>query len=78
MGWAGHVAKMGEMRIEHKILVGKPEGKTAYGRLTLSWEGNIRMNFMEIGWEVVNLKHVAQDMDQWRTLVNTEMNFRFP
>jgi hypothetical protein len=27
MGWAGHVARMGERRGEYKVLVGKPEGK---------------------------------------------------
>jgi len=27
-GWASHVARMGEMRIAHKFMVGKSEGKT--------------------------------------------------
>jgi hypothetical protein len=27
MRWAWHVARMGEMKNEYKILVGKPEGK---------------------------------------------------
>jgi hypothetical protein len=27
MRWAGHVARMGEMRNKYTILVGKPEGK---------------------------------------------------
>jgi hypothetical protein len=27
MRWAGHVAHMGEGRVEHRVLVGKPEGK---------------------------------------------------
>jgi hypothetical protein len=30
----------------------------------------------EIGWEGVNLVHVAQDGGQWRALVNTVMKFR--
>jgi hypothetical protein len=25
--WTGHVARMGEMRNEYRILVGKPEGR---------------------------------------------------
>jgi len=29
MKWTGYVACVGEMRSEHKILVGKPEGKRA-------------------------------------------------
>ena len=28
MRWAGHVARMGEGRGVHRVLVGKPEGKT--------------------------------------------------
>jgi hypothetical protein len=28
MRWAGHVAPMGESRGAHRLLVGKPEGKT--------------------------------------------------
>jgi hypothetical protein len=27
MMWAGHVARMGEERKVHRVLVGKPEGK---------------------------------------------------
>ena len=31
MRWAGHVARMGEGRGVHKVLVGKPEGKRPLG-----------------------------------------------
>jgi hypothetical protein len=31
MRWAGHVARMGENRGVHRVLVGKPEGKVAIG-----------------------------------------------
>jgi hypothetical protein len=27
IGWAGHVARMGDKRNAYKVLVGKPEGK---------------------------------------------------
>ena len=43
MRWAGHVARMGEGRGVHKVLVGKPEGKRplgdpdADGRIILRW-----------------------------------------
>jgi hypothetical protein len=33
IGWAGHVACMGAMRIEYKIIVRKPAGKTQLGKL---------------------------------------------
>jgi hypothetical protein len=32
MRWAGHVARMGEGRGVHRVLVGKPEGKSPLGR----------------------------------------------
>jgi hypothetical protein len=42
------------------------------------WEDNIRMNLRKIGWEGVNLMHLAQDRDQWRAVVNTIMNLWVP
>jgi hypothetical protein len=50
MGWAGHVARMGEERGVHRVLVGKPEGKRPLGRPRHRWEDNIKM-FRK--WEVV-------------------------
>jgi hypothetical protein len=41
-------------------------------------EDNIRTDLREIGWEIVNWVHVAQDNDQWRALENTVMNLRVP
>ena len=32
MRWTGHVARMGEERGVHRVLVGKPEGKRPLGR----------------------------------------------
>jgi hypothetical protein len=32
MRWVGHVARMGEGRDVHRVLVGKPEGKRSMGR----------------------------------------------
>ena len=31
MRWAGHVAHMREVRVVHRVLVGKPEGKRTIG-----------------------------------------------
>ena len=36
--WAGHVARMGEGRGMHRVLVGKPEGKRSVGRPIRRWE----------------------------------------
>jgi hypothetical protein len=78
MRWAGHVARMGEKRNAYGILVGKPEGKRPLGRLRRRWVDNIKINLREIGWDGMDWIDVAQDRDQWRALVNTVMNLRFP
>jgi hypothetical protein len=36
------------------------------------------MNLIEIGWEGVDWVYLAQDMDQWRSVVNTVINLCFP
>jgi len=44
MRWAGHVARMGEGRGVHRVLVGKPEGKRPLGRPRRRREDNIKMD----------------------------------
>jgi hypothetical protein len=78
MRWAGHVARMGEMKNAYKILVGKSEVKIPLGRPRRRWKDNIRMNLREIVWEVVGWIHLSQDRDQWRAVVNTIMNLWVP
>jgi hypothetical protein len=36
------------------------------------------MDLREIGWDGVDWVNLAQDRDQWRTLVNVVMNLRVP
>jgi hypothetical protein len=74
--WVGHVAHMGELRNAYSILDGKPEGKMPLGRPRHGWEDNFRVDLMDMGWEVVDWKYLAQDRDQWRPLVNMVMNLR--
>jgi hypothetical protein len=50
MWWAGHVARMGEGRGAHRILVGRPEGRRPLGRPWRRWEDNIKMDLQEVGW----------------------------
>jgi hypothetical protein len=64
------------MRNVYEVLAGKPEGRRPFERPRRNWEDNIRMDLKEIGWGVVDWIHLSQDMDQWRTLVNTLMNLR--
>jgi len=59
-------------------LVGKHEGKKQCGRPRRRWEENIKMGPREIGWEVVDRMHPAQNRDQRQAIVNTVMNFRVP
>jgi hypothetical protein len=76
MRWAGHVARMGEKRNAYRILVGKPEGKRPLGRPRHRWMDNMKMDLREVGWDVVCWIDMAQDGDQWRSLVNTILNLR--
>ena len=41
MGWAVHVARMGERRGVYRVLGGKPEGKRPLGRPRPRWEDSI-------------------------------------
>jgi hypothetical protein len=64
------------MRSAYKILVGKLERKRPLVKPGRRWKCNIRMDLREIRWEGAGWIHLAQDKDQWRTLVNTLTNFR--
>jgi len=77
MRWAGHVARMGEGRCVHRVLVGKPEGKRPLGRPRRRWEDNIKMDLREVGGGE-DWMELAQDRDRWWALVNTVMNFLVP
>jgi hypothetical protein len=78
MRWAGHVARMGEERSVHRVLVGKPEGKRPVGRPRRRWEDNIKMYLQEVGGSCGDWMDLARDRDRWRALVSTVMNFRVP
>jgi hypothetical protein len=46
-------------------LIGKLEGKRAFRRPRHRWEGNIKIDLNEIGWEYVDWIHVIHDRDRW-------------
>jgi hypothetical protein len=69
---------MGKKRNAYRILVGKPVGKRPLARPRRRWEDNIKMDLRDIGWSGMDWADLAQDRDQWRTLVNTEMNLWVP
>ena len=76
MRWTGHVARMGEDRGVHRVLVGKPEGKRLLGRPRRRWEDNIKME--EVGGGRGDWMELVQDRDRWRALVGTVRDFRVP
>jgi hypothetical protein len=78
MRWAGHVARMREVRGAYNILVGRPEGRRPLGRPRCRWEDNIKMDLREIVFGDVDWINLAQDRDRWRALVFTVMNLRVP
>jgi hypothetical protein len=78
MRWAGNVARMGEDRGVHRVLVGKPEGKRLSGRPIRRKEDNIKMDIQEVEVGHGDWMELAQDRDRWRSLVGTVRNFRVP
>ena len=76
--WAGHVARMGERRGVHRVLVGRPEEKRQLGRRRLRCGDNIKMDLQEVGCGDLDWIELAQDSDRWRALVNAVMNLQFP
>jgi len=48
MRWAGHLARMGEDRGVHRLLVGKPEGKRPLGRPRRRWGIILRWIFRKL------------------------------
>jgi hypothetical protein len=55
----------------YKTLVGKPEGKGQNRRPRCRWDGNIKVNLKEIGWEGVDSINLVDDKDQWLAVLNT-------
>jgi hypothetical protein len=78
MRWAGHMARMGEVRSAYNILAGKPEGRRPLVRPGRRWDDNIKMDLGEIRFGDVDWIHLSQDRDRWRALVNTVMSLRIP
>jgi hypothetical protein len=76
MGWA--CSTNGENRKAYTILVGNLEEKRPLGRPIRRWVDSIKIDLREIEWDDVDWIDMAQDRDQWRTLVNTILNLRVP
>jgi hypothetical protein len=71
-------SRNGEKRNAYRILVGKPKRKRPLGIPRLGGWTILRWILREIGWDGGDWIDVAQGWDQWRGLVNTVLNLRFP
>jgi hypothetical protein len=74
----GTCGTQGERRGVYRVLVGSPVGERPLGRPRLRWEYNIKLDLREIRVNGENWIQLAQDRVQWRTFMNTVMNFRVP
>jgi hypothetical protein len=74
MRWAGHVARMGRRGMH--IGYWWETQKRPLGSPRCRWVDNIKIDFGEISWDVMNWIDLAQNRDQWRALVNMVINLR--
>jgi hypothetical protein len=56
---------MGDESGVDRFLVGRPEGKRTLGKPRRRWEDNIKIDLREVGIDVANWIHLAQDRVQW-------------
>ena len=68
MRWAGHVARMGQGRGVHRVLVGRSEGKRPLERPRRRWGDNIKMDLQEVGGGCEDWMELAQNRDRWRAV----------
>lgn len=54
------------------------KGKYHLGMRRRGWDGNIEMDLREIRYEHVDWIHLLKDRVQWRGLMSTKMDLRFP
>jgi hypothetical protein len=72
------VARMGEERGVHRVLVEKAEGKWPLGRPRRRWGDKIKMELREVGGGVGDWMELAQARDRWRACVSTVNNLQVP
>ena len=63
------MARMGDGRGVHRVLVGKPEGKRPLEKPRRRWEDNIKMDLQEVGGGCGHWMELAPDRDRWRAPV---------
>jgi acyl-coenzyme A thioesterase PaaI-like protein len=78
MRWAGHVARIGQRRDVHRVLVGKPEEKRPVGRRRHTWDVNMKVGVQKVEWFAWTILIWIRIRDSWRALVNAVMNLLIP
>jgi hypothetical protein len=63
MRWAGHVARMGEVR--SAFWLGSLNGGDHWEDLGMGWEDNIKMDLGEMGFGDADWIRLAQDRYRW-------------
>ena len=58
--------------------MGKPGGKTSFGRPRRRWDDNIKMDLQEAGCGGMDWIELSQDSERLRALVKAVMNLRVP
>ena len=76
MGWAGHVARMGEVRCVQGFGVwwGNLRERDHLEEPGVHANHNIKMELQEVGCEGLDWINLVQDRDRWRALVNAIMS----
>ena len=64
MRWVGHVARVGDRRGTHRVLVGRSEAMRPLEKPCFKWEDNIKICLQEAGWERMDRIDLAQDKDR--------------
>ena len=72
------MARIGEGRCVHRVLVGKPEGKRPLWRPRRRLEDNIKVDLQEVGGSCGDWMEMAQDRDRLWALVSAVRNLRVP
>jgi hypothetical protein len=76
MRWAGHVARMGTRGMHIEYWWESKKERDHYEDPRRRWVDNIKIGLREIGCDGMDWIDLAQDRDQWRTLVRAVKNFR--
>jgi hypothetical protein len=75
MRWAGHVARMGEWRTVHRVLVGNQKEREHFEDQGIDGKVGSEWILRRLGRSIEWIE-LAQDRGRWRALVNTVMNLR--